>query len=173
MGAIENMGISLVPNGVIRNMALGWLNAWTYDYHNPLNFLRDTCVQIRNNADRLMGEYLKQLNEDLLKLRKKYPVPTRENPFPPQEFIDAVKSMERYIHRVEDIRTRISGLPLPPQEIIRHSRKANLNLLEELSSIDRELLEQLSNMNDAMLDPVRNLIDRREALMRDFVMSFG
>lgn len=173
MGVLQNMGISLIPNSAIRNLALGVLNAWTYDYHNPLNFIRDTCIQIRNNSDRLLGDYLKQLREELLQLRSKYPAPTRENPFPPQELMDASKSMEQYIHRVEDIRTRISGSPLPPQEIIRHSKNANLNLLQELSAIDRQLLEQLSTMDDAMIEQIKNLLDKRDALMRSFVMSFG
>jgi hypothetical protein len=173
MGAINNYGISLVPNGAIRNLALGLLNAWTYDYHNPLNFVRDTCVQIRNNADRLLGEYLRQLRGDLSNLRKKYPAPTRENPFPPQELMDAVKEMEQYIRRVEDIRTRVSGTPLPPQDILRHSKKANLSLLEELQSLDRQLLDQLSTMDEAMLDAVKSSLDKRDELLRSFFMSVG
>lgn len=172
MGAINNYGISLIPNGAIRNLAQGLLNAWTYDYHNPLNFIRDTCVQIRNNADHLLGEYLKQLRGDLMELRRKYPPPTRENPFPPQELVDAAKEMDKYIHRVEDIRTRISGTPLPPQDIIRHSRNANLSLLNELNDMDRQLLDQLSTMDEASLDAVKSLLDRRDALLRSFVMSF-
>lgn len=173
MGAINNYGISMVPNGAIRAMALGLLNAWTYDYHNPLNFVRDTCVQIHNNADRLLGEYLKQLRSDLSNLRKKYPAPTRENPFPPQELMDAVKEMDQYVRRVEDIRTRVSGTPLPPQDIVRYSKKANLGLLEELQTLDRQLLDQLSTMDEAMLGSVKNLLDNRDALLRSFFMSVG
>lgn len=168
MSSSNNYGLVLTPNSVIRNLALGWLNAWTYDYHDPLNFARDTCILVRNNADRLLGEYLKQLGEELSHARKRFPQPTRENPFPPQEMLDAVRFMELYINEVQSIRTRIIGAPVPPKDFIRHNKKANLKLLTELEALDKSLINLLSTLSESTISQVKSALDRRDSLLMSF-----
>ena len=133
MGFTEKAGISLGPDAAIRNLALGWLNAWSYDYTDPQSFLRDTSVQIRNNADRILGEYLSQLHRALAELRQRFPAPTRENPFPPQEQLDAAKSLESYIRRVEGVRTRVIGASIPPRCRASHAFCSAERRLREIS----------------------------------------
>jgi len=171
MGPSNNYGLALTPNAVIRNLALGWLNSWSYDYHDPLNFTRDTCILVRNNADRLLGEYLKQLGEELSQRRKTFPLPTRENPFPPQEMLDAVRFMELYINEVQSIRTRIIGAPVPPKDFIRHNKNANLKLLTELEVLDKSLIDLLSTITDSTISQLKSALDRRDSLLMSFFSS--
>lgn len=173
MGPSNNYGLALTPNSLIRNLALGWLNAWTYDYHDPLNYARDTCILVRNNADRLLGEYLKQLGEELSKARKRFPEPTRESPFPPQEMLDTVRFIELYINEVQGIRTRIIGSPVPPKDFIRHNKNANLKLLTELELLDKSLIDLLSTVTDSTVSQLKSVLDRRDSLLMTFFASNG
>lgn len=168
MGFINKYGLISIPNSIIRGLATGWLNGWAYDYSDPLNYLRDTSIQIRNNCDRLLADYTKQLKDDLSKFRKTFPEPTRENPFPPKEMLDAAKEMSDYIRLVEDLRTMIVTASIPPKEMIRHSKNDNVQMLSELEVIDKEMIETLSVMDDSKIDMVKNLLKKRNAILMNF-----
>lgn len=166
-------GISLEPDEVIRTTALGWLNAWSYDYSDPQNFLRDTSVQVRNNADRILGEYLSQLRQTLAELRQRFPAPTRENPFPPQGLLDSAKSLERYIRRVEGVRTNVIGASIPPENLGRHSGSATVELLLQLRESDRKMIKLLSTLDDSRIAELETHLAKRNALLGEFAASFG
>lgn len=166
-------GIPLEPDEVIRTTALGWLNAWTYDYADPQNFLRDTSVQVRNNADRILGEYLSQLRKSLAELRQRFPSPTRENPFPPAELLDSARSLESYIRRVEGVRTTVIGASIPPRDLGRHSGSATVELLLQLRESDRKMIELLSTLNDSLIAELETHLAKRNALLGEFAASFG
>lgn len=168
MGRFEQYGVTGAPNGMLTTLALGWLNAWTYNYRDINNELRDSSTRFHSYADELLGKYTAQLKEDLKKLRNKLLASTRENPFPPQENFDTVNEFEGYMRKVESVRTRIINAPRPPKEYIYHSGPQNIQLLMDLNTIDRDIIQTLSTVTPETIDGVESLLEKRALVLRDF-----
>ena len=167
----QRYGITLAPSSVITTLLLGALNAWTYDYRKPQNELRNRSLQLRNLADEALGKYKVQLSQELSRLRKLLPEPTRENSDPPMEGLAAVKALDAYIRSVESLRVRVQGAAIPPQEFVHHSQAGNQILLTELQNIDSDILRVLSELTPSTIEQVTDLLANRDDLLSQFQKS--
>lgn len=166
---LEKYGVDMVPSSPISTLLIGALNAWSYDFKNPLNQLRDRSLQLRLLSDNALGRYTEQLKQELSKLRKQLPQPTRENPYPPMDGLEAVKELEAYMREIEALRIRILSASIPPQEIVRHSENDNLTLLTELHKVDEEILRALATLSDKSVQLVKQLLEKRETFLKNFI----
>lgn len=171
MGRLSRYGIALAPSGPITGLLKGTLDLWSYDYKNPANSFRDESVRLRNLCDDSLGQYTAQLQEKLKDLRKDLPQPTRENPYPPMEGLEAVKALEEYIREIEALRIQIRSACSPPNEFVRRGQAANEAFLGELAAIDRELLASLSAIDEDTISDVRQVLDKRLERVRAFVVN--
>jgi hypothetical protein len=169
MGRLSKYGIALAPSGVITGLLKGTLDLWSYDYKNPANAFRDQSVRLRNLCDEALSQYTSQLQGELHGLRQDLPQPTRENPYPSMEGLEAVKALESYIRQIEDLRTRIRSAVSPPNEFVTRSRAENEQFLSELTSVDRELLLALSDIDDDVIAEINQLLQSRSEKVRVFL----
>lgn len=168
MGRLSKYGIALAPSGMISGVLKGTLDVWSYDYKNPANALRDQSVKLRNLCDDAMAQYTAQLQSELHRLRQSLPSPTRENPYPPMEGLEAVKAMESYIREIESLRVQIRSAVSPPNEFVRRSQAENEQFLASLVHIDRELMQALSVIDEDSINNVRRLLQKRTDTVRAF-----
>jgi hypothetical protein len=169
MGRLSRYGIALAPSGVITGLLKGTLDLWSYDYKNPANALRDQSVRLRNLCDDALGQYMSQLQTKLHELRQNLPQPSREDPYPSMEALDAVKALESYIREIEAVRVQVRSAVSPPNEFVTRSASENEQFLRELSLIDRQLLQALSQVDEEAIAEVRHLLDTRQQRVRTFV----
>lgn len=170
MSGLSRYGISLSPNDPISFMLKGWLNAWSYDASNPLNSIRDRSVQIQNICDEALAQYMVQLRGQLSLLRRHLEQPTHENPNPIQDGLEAVQDFDRYIHRVEALRTKIRSFSPPPKDMMWRGKAGNLLLFQQLEQIDRDLLLQLSEMNEEQIHAIEETLAKRNFIMQQFFL---
>ena len=171
MGRLSKYGIAHAPSGVITGLLKGTLDLWSYDYKNPANAFRDQSVKLRNLCDDALGQYVAQLQSELHMLRQNLPQPTRENPYPPMEGLEAVKALESYIRDIDALRVQVISAVTPPNEFVTRSQAENEQFLSELVSIDRELLESLSEINDDTIIEIPRLLEKRQNRVRAFVAN--
>lgn len=171
MGRLSKYGIALAPSGVISGLLKGTLDLWSYDYKNPANAFRDQSIQLRNLCDDALAQYTAQLRTELHTLRQKLPQPTRENPYPPIEGIEAVKAFEDYIREIETLRTQVRSAVSPPNDFVKHSQVENEQFLAELVDLDRELLQALSVIDEDVIVEVRGILHKRTDRVRAFTAS--
>lgn len=169
MGRLSKYGIALAPSGVITGLLKGTLDLWSYDYKDPSNALRDQSVRLRNLCDDALGQYTVQLQTKLHELRQNLPQPTRENPYPSMDGLDAVKALESYIRDIEGLRVQVRSAVSPPNEFVTRSKSENEQFLNQLTTIDRELLQSLSEVNEDTIAQVRHLLDERKERVRAFI----
>lgn len=162
-------GIAVAPNNVVNALLTGWMNAWFINVKDPKYKLRDRMVGLHNTVDAALGEYAEQMKNELGKLRKSLPQPTRENPYPPMDALEAVKDLEAYIHRVEGVRTAVLSSSIPPDEYVFHGSSENEQFLAQLLTVDGELVAGMQKMSPETIDGIEELIRRRRLLMRSFV----
>gem|GEM_PF-2132777 len=169
MGRLSKYGIALAPSGPITGLLKGTLDLWSYDYKDPANSFRDESTRLRNLCDDTLGQYTAQLQEKLKDLRRNLPQPTRENPYPPMEGLEAVRALEEYIREIEALRVQVRSACSPPNEFVRRGQVENEVFLRELAAIDRELLESLSAIDEDTVADVRRILERRLDRVRVFV----
>ena len=168
---ITKYGITLAPGQAVTTMLLGVLNGWSYDYRNPLNQLRDRSLQIRNVAADALTQYKQQLQRELAELRKNLPEPTRENPYPSMDGLQAVKELEVYIRKVETLQTRIQTASIPPQEFVYHGRQDNENMLKDLYELDVKLVQGLAQIDEEVLTQIEQVLKVREGILKQLVIT--
>ncbi|WP_067625168.1 hypothetical protein [Alicyclobacillus acidiphilus] len=169
MSDLMKYGIAVAPNNVVNTLLTGWMNAWFVNVKDPKYRLRDRMVGLHNTVDSALGEYTEQLKGELSKLRKSIPQPTRENPYPPLDGLEAVKDLEQYIRHVEAIRTKVLSASVPPDEYVFHGSSQNERLLSDLLAVDGELVSAMQTMTPETIDVIDDILRRRELLLRSFV----
>lgn len=169
MGRLSKYGIAHAPSGVITGLLKGTLDLWSYDYKNPANAFRDQSVRLRNLCDDALAQYMAQLQGELHTLRQNLPQPTRENPYPSMEGLQAVKDLEHYIREVEALRVKVRSAVSPPNEFVRRSQAENEQFLSELAALDRALLQSLATVNEDTLAQVERLLNERSAKVAAYV----
>ncbi|WDL97592.1 hypothetical protein [Alicyclobacillus sp. ALC3] len=170
MGRLSRYGVALAPSGVITELLKGTLDLWSYDYKNPANAFRDQSVRLRNLCDDVLGQYTSQLQSELHNLHQHLPQPTRENPYPKLEGLEAVEAMESYIRDIEALRIQIRSAVSPPNEFVTRSQWENEQFLGDLTAIDQELLLALTTIDEDSLAQVHRILARREARVLAYVV---
>lgn len=165
MGPLSKYGVVLAPSSAVKSLAMGWLNAWSYDYSSPAHVAAEASLNLRNACDDVLGKYLTELRGKLHLLRSQLPEPTRENPFPPADGLAAVKEMDAYVHQVEALRVKVQSLPIPPRDWVMESQSAHTLNLQDLETVDRQILSALAEVDETSLRFVEDLILRREHLL--------
>ena len=168
---ITKYGVTLAPGQAVTTMLVGVLNGWSYDYRNPLNQLRDRSLQIRNIGADALTQYKQQLQQELAKLRKSLPEPTRENPYPPMDGLQAVIELEAYIRKVDSLQTRIQTAVIPPQEFVYHGRQENEDMLKALYELDVKLVQSLAQIDESFLEEVESVLRDREEILKRFSIA--
>jgi hypothetical protein len=171
MGRLSKYGIALAPSGVITGMLKGTLDLWSYDYRDPANAFRDQSVRLRNLCDESMGQYTAQLRTQLHELRQNLPQPTRENPYPSMEGLEAVKALDGYIREVEALRVQVRSAISPPNEFVLRGAAENEQFLSELVTMDRQLLQVLSDIDEDTIAEIRQILNTRRERVRSFVAN--
>ncbi len=169
MGRLSKYGIAHAPSGVISGLLKGTLDLWSYDYKNPANAFRDQSIRLRNLCDDALAQYTAQLQEELHGLRQDLPQPTRENPYPSLDGLEAVEALERYLREVEALRVKVRSAVSPPNEFVRRSEWENEQFLSELAAVDRELLAAFSTVDEDTLAHVEELLQQRTAKVAAFI----
>ncbi len=165
MSALDRYSVVFVPRSVATELLNGWLLAWTTQFRQPIKQLRAESLALQNAADQMLGLYLPQLQEELSKLRKKLPQPTRENPDPPLDGIEAVKEMESYIREVESLRTLIRSASIPTQKLSIQSTSELWMITQQIVETDQRLIHELQQINPESIKSVMGLLNEREQIV--------
>ncbi|WP_258110855.1 hypothetical protein [Alicyclobacillus sp. SP_1] len=168
MSDLVRYGVQMAPPSASTTLLRGILNAWTYNPARPENGARDRSQAVRNACDEALAAYSDHLRSELSRLRRALPEPTRDNPYPPMDGLQAVRELERYLQQVDALRVRIQGAAIPPNDIIGHGRADNRLLFIELESADRDLLQALLELHEHSISVVEGILAHREDILRQF-----
>jgi membrane protease subunit (stomatin/prohibitin family) len=166
-GIVSAPNMAVAPKTATAQLLCGWLNAWSYNFGDPIHLLREKMVQLHNVCEQALADYTRQLQTELKTLRRKIPRPTRENPYPDMaDPLEAVKELEAYMREVEALRVRIHSLSVPANDMVYHGLTENQQMFESLAEFDRELLNTLSEVTDESITSVYRILDERSRLLQ-------
>jgi len=105
------------------------LNGWGYNWYRAENLMRADDLLLRNQADQLLGDALAACRRAEAVFRQKYMgPPSRQHPLPDPERVAELHEFQAMLKQLEDLRTRLRGAAMPPEDRIarRHTEEADL-----------------------------------------------
>lgn len=144
------------------------------DVYNERGRLRSDDLLIRQRVDHGLGTAAAKLRELSQRWRAdRVPPSTRENPFPPAEVMQPLRTADRLLRDLEDIATAVRGLPLlNPDKVWDRVRAVGLS---ELTHFDWAMIGEADALAGEVgrlysLDMVQApLVDARVARLRQIV----
>lgn len=143
-------------------MLNGLLNGWTYDYRKQTSQLYEQGLRLKEAADDALGRYTEQLRAELGNLRQSLPEPTRENPYPPMDGLQAVKDLEVYLRQIEALRVSVISAPIPPRDLVWSGEGDYAWFLSNLSGIDVDILKAIRDLDENTISHVTALLAKRQ-----------
>ena len=166
MSKLNRYGFTYAPSSLSTELLSGWLNAWSYNFRNSNNMLRDEILRLRNVCDEYLTQYYKDLGERLQALRKLIPEPTRETIYDSLDGLELVKEVETVMRNVDALRIRVRQLGVPTDFNTYGSDRLHV-ILQGCELLDREILELLRNPSEN-LDAVSDKLDQRNAVIHQY-----
>ncbi len=105
------------------------LNGWGYNWYRAENLMRADDLLLRNQADQLFGDALAACRRAEAVFRQKYMgPPSRQHPLPDPQRVAELHEFQAVLDQLEDLRTRLRGAAMPPDDRIarRHNEEADL-----------------------------------------------
>jgi hypothetical protein len=117
------------------------LNGYGYNWYRKDNQLRADDLLVREHASHFVLEAAKKLQEQEATYARQFlPTPTRENPFPPEDRLATHALIRSTRQNLLALEGRIRGLSAPPTDRIRQRRRAEVDTLARLTSLDVQLV---------------------------------
>lgn len=133
-------------------IAVNLFYGWGYNFYKLENQLRADDLMVRSRASWLLS-----LSRGLLEIqqrdyRKKHiPTPSRENPTPPSEAVEAVETLCELSDGIGQLEGRIRALPVPENDRMTQRYRQEAETLAHLGEIDCRLVGQAETLR-RMLD---------------------
>jgi hypothetical protein len=117
------------------------LNGYGYNWYRKDNQLRADDLLVREHASHFVLEAAKKLQEQEATYARQFlPTPTRENPFPPEDRLATHALIRSTRQNLLALEGRIRGLSAPPTDRIWQRRRAEVDTLARLTSLDVQLV---------------------------------
>ena len=117
------------------------LNGYGYNWYRKDNQLRADDLLVREHASHFVLEAAKKLQEQEAAYARQFlPTPTRENPFPPEDRLATHALIRSTRQNLLALEGRIRGLSAPPTDRIWQRRRAEVDTLARLTSLDVQLV---------------------------------
>jgi hypothetical protein len=160
-----------IKDNAYKSSASAILHQWVFDYSNPKNYIADNDIQIRNNCDKILGEFAKTITSQMQEIIEQVPEPTREVPFPENPNKDEIAECKKALKKIESIRTKLINASIPPIEKHYKSDRKYLDSLVQVKSVDVELFMQLSELDVDKLDEIEELLQKRDSILSIYKVS--
>lgn len=136
----------------IRAGLVNLLSAYGYNLYDNKNRARADDLLVREK----IAEQLAEAAGALRSLRTAYhhrfiPPPSRENPSPPPERMAQSRAMTALQQRLEDLETRVRGMPVPTQDRVWQRFRDERSLLSQLLVHDYDLIAPSHELRDRVL----------------------
>ncbi len=160
------------------------LNGWGFNWYRAENLLRADDLLIRNHADSLLGDAEGAVQRAIAAYRERYlPPPSRERPVPEPAHLAAVRAAKAMLASLEEVRTRLRGACLPPDDKIWRRHREGVELLAALGRCDAGLVGVARAVRDeafsvraadleaaparlgALIEHLTVLLDRRQKML--------
>jgi len=116
------------------------LNGWGYNWYRAENLMRADDLLLRNQADSLLGDALAACRRAEAVFRQKYMgPPSRQRPLPDPERVAQLHEFQAVLEQLEDVRTRLRGAAMPPDDRIARRHNEEADLLVKLGRCDTVL----------------------------------
>ncbi len=116
------------------------LNGWGFNWYRTENLLRADDLLVRNQADGLIGDALAALRRAEAVFRQKNLFnPSREKPVPDASDLAELRAFQSMLAELDELRTRLRGAVLPPEDKLWRRHRDEADLLERLGRCDAVL----------------------------------
>jgi hypothetical protein len=135
----------------IRHQLTLLLTAYGYNLYDNKNRLRADDLLVREKAAEALVEGANALRTLRGEYRRAFiPEPTRENPEPPRDKMEALRRLERLQTRLTDLATQIRSMPVPTQDRVWERFRREQTLLSQLIRHDYDLIAPAYALRDRL-----------------------
>ena len=128
-------------------IAINLFYGWGYNFYRLENQLRADDLMVRSKASYLLGLSRAILEIQQRDYRKKFiPTPTRENPTPTPEAMEAVATLQELSGEIGRIEGVIRGMPVPENDRMTQRYRQEAETLLRLREIDCHLVGQAETL---------------------------
>jgi len=125
---------------VVRTVQL-LMSGFGYDFYDARNVARANDLLVRAKARELLAEAARALARLEHAFRDAFvPPATREQPLPPADVLQTLRSTARFVQRIDDTAARIAALETPATDAIWFRVRTESALLERLVAFDVDLV---------------------------------
>lgn len=133
----------------IRHQLTLLLTAYGYNLYENKNRLRADDLLVREKAAEALTEAANAFRSLRTDYRRRFlPPATRENPNPPPERLEQLRSMDALQTRLGDLATRIRSMPVPTQDRVWEHFRREKTLLSDLVRHDYNLIAPSCELRD-------------------------
>jgi hypothetical protein len=136
----------------IRAGLVNLLSAYGYNLYDNKNRARADDLLVREKVAEQLAEAAGALrNLRTVYHRRFVPPPSRENPSPDPERMAQLRAMADLQGRLEDLETRVRGMPVPTQDRVWQRFRDERALLSQLLVHDYDLIAPSHDLRDQVL----------------------
>jgi hypothetical protein len=128
------------------------LNGWGFNWYRYENQMRADDLLLRNQADSLLGDALAAFRRAEAVFRQKHAgPPSRQNPLPEPDRIAELHAFQALLAELEELRTRIRGAAVPPDDKIWLRHREEAQVLARLGECDAKIAGSAQALRTAAL----------------------
>ena len=136
----------------VDQIAVNLFYGWGYNFYRLENQLRADDLMVRSKASYLLGLCRAVVEIQQRDYRRKFiPTPTRENPLPSPEAMEAVQTLRELSDGIGTLEGVIRSLPVPENDRMTQRYRQEAETLLHLREIDCHLVGQIETLRQ-MLD---------------------
>lgn len=125
------------------------LSGYGYNLYDNKNRARADDLLVREKAAGALADATAALATLRTTYRKRFiPPPTRENPEPPREHVEQLRSLAALQDRLAQLETRIRSMPVPTQDRVWEHFRREQTLLNQLLLYDYNLIAPSQDLRD-------------------------
>nr|WP_294520033.1 hypothetical protein [uncultured Rhodopila sp.] len=122
-------------------VAINLFYGWGYNFYRQENQLRADDLLIREKAGFLLGQSRAMLEAEQSAYRRtRLPPPTRAQPLPPPEAIEAARALEDLSTAIGSLEGTIRALPVPEADRMTQRYRQEAETLAMLAACDQRLI---------------------------------
>lgn len=127
------------------------LTGYGYNFYNTTNQARSDDMLVRERASYYLGQAVTLLSSLRGEYQRRFVPPlTRENPFPSQEAMAQLNTMDEIQQAISGLETQIRGMPVPTQDRIWWRFRQEQTLLTQLLNFDLRLVRDSEQLHQSV-----------------------
>ncbi len=137
--------------GPVAQVAINLFYGWGYNFYRLENQLRADDLMIREKAGFLLGQSRAMLEAEQSAYRRTHlPAPSRAQPLPPPEAVEAARALEDLSISIGTLEGTIRALPVPETDRMTQRYRQEAPTLAALAACDQRLIGLAGALRDTL-----------------------